>query len=90
MTLLAFIVLQVGDLATTLLFLRHGVSEGNPVISAVLRLSSHPAVPLAIVKAAGCALALYAWNSGRRMLLHRINLFFAACVVWNVAALTAR
>jgi hypothetical protein len=90
MTLFAFIALQLGDLATTLLFLHHGVAEGNPLIAAALRLSSHPALPLAAVKVAGCALALYCWHTGRRALLRRINLFFAACVVWNIAAFTAR
>ena len=90
MTLLAFIALQLGDLATTLLFLRHGVAEGNPLVSAALRLSTHPALPLVAVKRAGCALALYCWNTERRPLLRRINLFFAACVVWNLAAPTVR
>jgi hypothetical protein len=90
MILLTFIALQLGDLATTLLFLRHGVAEGNPLISAALRLSTHPALPLAAVKLAGCALALYCWRTGRATLLRRINLFFAACVVWNLAALTAQ
>jgi hypothetical protein len=87
MTLLLFLLLQAGDLATTLLFLHRGVAEANPLVAAVLRMPAHPAAALLVVKAAGCGLALFAWKSGRHPLLRRANIFFALCVAWNLAAL---
>jgi len=83
-TLLLFIALQLCDALTTLVFLRHGVAEANPLIRFALGLSSSPAPPLLAVKAAGCALA---WRSQRLRLLGRVNCFFAACVVWNLLAI---
>ena len=86
MVLLLFVLLQIGDAATTLLFLTRGVLEGNPLVSAALSASEHPAVVLAAIKVAACGLAWIAWKSGRRRLLSRANWFFAACVVWNLVA----
>jgi zinc transporter ZupT len=84
--LLIFLALQVSDAATTLAFLGHGVPEGNPLLAAVLRASS-PAVTLTLAKLGACGLGLYAWRSGRLRLLRRANLFFGACVAWNLIAL---
>ena len=85
--LLVFVALQLCDLATTLVFLHHGVSEANPLVSALIRVFAQPAVAVLLVKAAGCGLALYAWKSRRTRLLWRANLFFALCVVWNLVAI---
>ena len=85
--LLVFLALQLGDLATTLVFLRHGVLEANPLVAALMHLSAAPAVAVLTVKVAACALALYAWNSRRTRLLRRANLFFAVCVGWNLLAI---
>ena len=85
--LLIFFTLQGCDMATTLVFLRHGVAEGNPLVAAALRLSSHPAVGLALVKLVGCGLGILAYRGNRRRLLTRVNILFAACVVWNLAAI---
>jgi Domain of unknown function (DUF5658) len=86
LNLLVFVALQVGDLATTLWFLARGVEEGNPLVATVIRLSSHPAVALAVVKATACALAFLAWRGNRTRLLRRVNLLFAMCVAWNLLA----
>ena len=85
--LLIFFALQCCDMATTLVFLRHGVPEGNPLVSAAIHLSSHPAIGLGMVKVLGCGLGILAYRSNRRRLLRRINMLFAACVVWNLAAI---
>jgi hypothetical protein len=85
--LLIFLGLQFCDVATTLAFLKHGVAEGNPLVAALMVALVSPAVALALVKAGGCALGLYAWKSNRTRLLRRANLFFAACVAWNQLAL---
>ncbi len=82
--LIVFLALQLGDLATTLVFLRHGVLEANPLVAALMHLSATPAIAVLAVKVAACALALYAWNSRRTRLLRRANLFFAVCVGWNL------
>jgi hypothetical protein len=85
--LLVFLSLQLCDLATTLLFLQHGVGEANPLVAALMRVTAEPAVAVLLVKAAGCGLAAYAWKSGRMRLLRRANLFFALCVGWNLLAI---
>jgi hypothetical protein len=87
LNLLVFVLLQSCDLATTLWFLAHGVEEGNPLVAAVIRLSGHPALPLALLKAAACLLAYLAWRRRSILLLRRINLFYAACLAWNLAAI---
>jgi Domain of unknown function (DUF5658) len=87
--LLVFLALQFCDLATTLVFLRHGVGEANPLVAALIRVSAQPAVALLLVKAAACGLGLYAWRSRRHRLLRRANLFFALCVGWNLLAIAS-
>ena len=46
MVYLFFLTLQIGDILTTLLFLRHGVAEANPLMRLALGVSSHPALSL--------------------------------------------
>jgi hypothetical protein len=87
MTLILFFVLQLCDLLTTLVFLRHGVAEANPLLSAAFRIAASPAAGLAAIKLAGCGLALYSWRTHRMRLLRCANLFFAACVCWNLVAI---
>ena len=87
MVLLVSLVLQVCDLATTLVFLQRGVGEANPLVGALIRVSGQPAVTVLLVKASGCGLAAYAWRSRRIRLLKRANLFFALCVMWNLLAI---
>ena len=79
--------LQFFDLATTLVFLRHGVAEANPLVAALIRHSAQPAMALLVVKVSGCGLVLYAWRSQRIRLLRRANFFFALCVGWNLLAI---
>ena len=85
--LFLFFGLQFCDVATTLAFLHHGVAEGNPLIAALMVLVVSPAAALGLVKLGGCALGVYAWKSQRIRLLRRANVFFAACVAWNLVAL---
>jgi hypothetical protein len=84
---LIFLTLQLFDAVTTLVFLGRGVAEGNPLIAAFFHTSGHPAITLVLVKTAACALALVAWKGRRTALLRRANVFFALCVVWNLAAI---
>jgi hypothetical protein len=85
--LLVFLALQLADFATTLWFLRHGVGEANPLVAALIRVSGQPALAMLLVKAAGCAMAVYAWRSRRTRLLRRASFFFALCVAWNLVAI---
>lgn len=84
---LVFLALQLFDAATTVIFLGRGVAEGNPLIRLAMSVSANPALALAVVKAAACLLALLAWKSRRIALLRRANVFFALCVIWNLAAI---
>jgi hypothetical protein len=84
---LLFVALQFCDALTTVLFLRHGVAEANPLIRFAFALASPP-VALFADKTAGCALAWLAWRSHRVRLLRRVNCFFALCVAWNLLALS--
>ena len=87
--LILFVILQLGDAGTTLTFIRRGVAEANPLVSGALGAAANPAVALAAVKLAGCALAFYAWRSGRTRLLLRANVFFGLCIAWNLLAIAA-
>jgi len=75
------------DVLTTMVFLRFGLSEGNPLIRLALRSSAQPAFVLAAAKLLAVGLGLFAWRSGRPVLLLRMNLLFAACVTWNMVAI---
>ena len=87
MPLAAFICLQALDALTTVVFLRHGVEEGNPLIRLALASAAHPALALALPKLFAVLLGIYAWRRGRSGLLWRMNILFAICVAWNVAAI---
>lgn len=82
-----FVALQFCDLATTLVFLQHGVGEANPLVAGLMRIIAQPAVALLVVKVVGCGMAVYAWKSRRMHLLRRANIFFALCVGWNLFAI---
>jgi hypothetical protein len=87
-TFVLFCALQLLDGLTTLVFLHLGVAEGNPLVRFALGLSASPVVPIAVVKAAGCALAFAAWRRRRTRVLRVANIVFAVCVLWNVAAIS--
>jgi hypothetical protein len=84
--LLLFILLQLLDAGTTMFFLHHGVAEGNPLIRSLFGILTGPAMGLAVAKLVGVVLAFFAWRTGRQRLLSRVNVVFAACVMWNLAA----
>ncbi len=78
--------LQLVDALTTLEFLRRGVQEANPVIRLLMQAHS-PLQALLFVKVAAFALAgvcvvMHKWH-----FLTRVNIGFAALVVWNLIAI---
>ena len=87
---LFFLTLQFFDAATTLVFLRLGIAEANPVMRMALAAGSNQAVALALPKAAAAGLAFVAFRTGRVRMLGRVNVFFLLCVAWNLAAIAAR
>jgi hypothetical protein len=87
--LLQYSYLQVLDFMTTIAFLLNGVHEGNPVIRLAILYGPTPLSGLFIVKLLAVGLGVYCWRFGRQKLLGRINVMFAAVVVWNIAALIA-
>ncbi|MEO8594344.1 MAG: DUF5658 family protein [Candidatus Solibacter sp.] len=84
---LIFLVLQAGDLATTLLFLERGVGEANPLVTALMQALGRPLAAVLLFKLAGCLMAGYAWHTGRGRLLRWANAFYALCVGWNLVAI---
>jgi len=87
-TFVLFCALQLLDGLTTLVFLRLGVAEGNPLVRFSLGLCGSPVFPVALLKLAGCALAFFAWKRRRTRALRFANVVFAACVLWNVVAIS--
>ena len=88
MNLLAqFIYLQLLDTLTTIAFMMQGVSEGNPLMRWAMRVSPNPISGIFLLKAAGVALAILCIYRSRERLLKRVNVFFAALVVYNLLAL---
>lgn len=79
--------LQVLDFLTTIAFLINGVREGNPLVRLALSVGSNPLAGLVLVKFLAILLGFYCWRTGKRQLLARINLLFAALVAWNLVAL---
>jgi len=86
-SLLLFVLLQFCDALTTLVFLRQGVAEANPLIRLALGAAA-PTLALLGTKALGCALAYFAWRSRRVRVLRGANCFFALCVAWNLVAIS--
>jgi hypothetical protein len=85
--LIQFFYLQVLDLLTTMAFLAYGISEGNPIIRFVLRLTPDPLGGLLGVKLFAVALGIVCCLMGKQRLLARVNILFAVVVAWNLVAL---
>lgn len=89
LSLFLFCLLQLLDGVTTLVFLRLGVPEGNPLVRLALGFSATPLLPVAVLKIAGCGFAFAAWRRRRMRLIGFANVLFGGCVLWNLAAISA-
>ncbi|MDQ2901171.1 MAG: DUF5658 family protein [Acidobacteriota bacterium] len=85
--LVNFFYLQVLDLLTTLAFLANGVAEANPVVRMSFHLTHSPLLGLLLIKAIAALFAGFCCYFGKQRLLERVNIGFAALVVWNLIAL---
>lgn len=82
-----FIYLQLLDALTTVAFMLQGVGEGNPIARWAMRATENPISGLFMLKAAGVALAMFCIYRSRERFLRRVNVLFAAVVVYNLVAL---
>ena len=87
--ILQYAYLQVLDLLTTVAFLLHGVSEGNPLVAFAMKIGPSPLIGLIVMKTAALGLGIWAWKAGRTRALARMNVAFAVVVVWNVFTIIA-
>jgi hypothetical protein len=85
--LLIFVVLQCLDVLTTLIFLNHGMAEGNPVVRWALSRAYTPWVGLAVSKLVAAMIGHYCYRSGRITLLRRANAGYSLVVGWNLIAI---
>jgi hypothetical protein len=88
-SLVLFTYLQLLDLLTTVVFIVHGVKEANPLVNFALTAAPTPLLGLVLIKAAALALGIFCCLRGRKQLLTRMNVFFAALVSWNLFAMIA-
>lgn len=82
-----FSYLQLLDVLTTLAFLTAGGHEANPVVRLAMATARSPLAGLLALKVCAVAAAIYCTMTERVHTLRRINLFFAALVVWNLIAM---
>jgi Domain of unknown function (DUF5658) len=83
MLLIVFILLQVLDALTTVVFLRLGVAEGNPLIRRILAAAAGQTAALIAPKLFAVSLGIFAWRTGRKRLLLKMDVLFALAVAWN-------
>jgi len=81
-------VLLIGDMASTLLFLKAGVKEGNPLVVWLMELFG-PVGALAILKLGTFGIVWYIWKDGgfegdMTLFLGLLNVFYAGVVYWNI------
>ncbi len=79
--------LQLLDIATTLLFLARGVSEANPLVKWSMAITHGNLAGLIVIKAVAGILAVAAVQSGRPAVVERMNRFFLFLAGWNVLAI---
>jgi hypothetical protein len=85
--LIFFIVLQCLDGFTTLIFLRQGMPEGNPLVSWALSGNYAPWLGLVASKLIAVFIGQYCYRSGRSTLLWRANAGYSLVAGWNLIAI---
>lgn len=82
-----FITLQCLDVLTTLVFLRRGVAEGNPLMGWAFSHAHAPWMSLVVAKLAAVLIAHYCYRYGRMRLLWRANIGYSLVVAWNLVTI---
>ncbi len=80
---LAFLLLQLADLGTTIKVISMGGVEENPIVGHLMGLGVYEG--LAVAKLIALAIGGLAAFSGRYNGLRKINIAFTAVVVWNLS-----
>jgi len=81
--------LQCLDVLTTLVFLKWGMEEGNPLVSWALSHAFAPWVGLVLAKLIVVIIGQYCYRSGRLTLLRRANAGYSLVIGWNLIAIAA-
>jgi hypothetical protein len=84
---IVFISLQALDVVTTLIVLRMGGSEANPLVSRFMLVGSLHG--LLYSKVLALAIATFAVRSRRLRVLRIANVVFAGIVLWNLFVIVA-
>lgn len=88
-TLSLFVLLQLLDLLTTLIFLRAGMAEGNPIVL-FARLNGHaPWIGLCAVKIFAMMIGFFCFRAERTTALRLANAGYLLIVSWNLVAIAA-
>jgi len=83
------VVLQCLDVLTTLVFLRKGVLEGNPLLVWALPYAHAPWVGLVAAKTIATLIGFYCYRNGRTAALRMANAVYCLVVGWNLTAIAA-
>jgi len=84
-----FVALQCLDALTTLVFLRMGLTEGNPMMIWALKDAHAPWLGLIVTKTAAVLIGLYCYRNRRMKLLRRANKGYSLVVGWNLVGIAA-
>ena len=88
LSLQVFLYLQLLDVLTTWIGFRIGLAETSPFVRLLMGLG--PMAGLLVSKVAALLLGGFCVWSGRRHLIHLINYWYAALVIWNLALTLSR
>ena len=88
--LFQFVLLQLSDILSTVLFLAIGIGEANPLVLWAMRAAGNPLAGLLLAKAAMIPLIVYAILAGRRNTVRLANVGFTALLLWNLTAILCR
>ena len=84
-----FVILQCLDVLTTLVFLRAGVAEGNPLVILALTNGHAPWIGLIAVKMIAAMIGLICYRTERITALRLANAGYFLIVGWNLVAISA-
>ncbi len=82
-----FVLLQISDVVSTILFLVLGGGEANPVVLWSMRAAGNPLTGLLLAKAALIPLVAYSIFARRQKPVRVANVVFAGLVLWNLTAI---
>lgn len=77
------------DVLTTLIFLRAGVAEGNPLVVLALPAGHAPWMGLVAVKVVATMIGLLCYRTERTTALRLANIGYFLIVGWNLTAIGA-